>query len=83
MKLYPIYQMIGLDFIFYYGIEVLFLSQVKGISDANIVLASSIYSIFHIITQLPIMVIVNKIGKRKSILLREYIKNYKCSAGYV
>lgn len=83
MKLYPIYQMIGLDFIFYYGIEVLFLSQVKGISDSNIVLASSIYAIFHIITQMPIMIIVNKIGKRKSILLRQYIKNNKCCNRYV
>lgn len=70
MKLYPIYQMLGTDFIFYYGIEVLFLSQVKGISDSNIVLSNSIYAIFRIIMQIPIMVIVNKIGKRKSILLR-------------
>lgn len=70
MKLYTIYQMIGLDFIFYYGIEVLFLSQVKGISDANIVLSGAIYAIFQMILQLPIMVVVNKIGKRKSILLR-------------
>ncbi len=67
MKLYPIYQMLGLDFIFYYGIEVLFLSQVKGISDSNIVLANSIYAIFRIIIQMPIMVVVNKIGKGKSI----------------
>lgn len=51
MKLFTVYQMIGLDFIFYYGIEVLFLSQVKGISDANIVLSSSIYAIFNIMMQ--------------------------------
>lgn len=77
MKLYTIYQMIGLDFIFYYGIEVLFLSQVKGISDANIVLSTSIYAMFHILLQMPMMVIVNKIGKQKSILLRKSIKNSK------
>lgn len=77
MKLYTIYQMIGLDFIFYYGIEVLFLSQAKGISDANIVLSSSIYAMSHIILQMPTMVIVNKIGKQKSILLRKSIKNSK------
>lgn len=29
MKLYPIYKMIGLDWIFYYGIEVLFLTRSK------------------------------------------------------
>lgn len=77
MKLYTIYQMIGLDFIFYYGIEVLFLSQAKGISDANIVLSSSIYAMFHILLQMPMMIIVNKIGKRKSILLRKCIENSK------
>ncbi len=82
MKLYTIYQMIGLDFIFYYGIEVLFLSQAKGISDANIVLSSSIYAMFHILLQMPMMVIVNKIGKRKSILLRKCIKNSKYSVSH-
>lgn len=29
MKLYPIYKMIGLDWIFYYGVRVLFLSRSK------------------------------------------------------
>lgn len=82
MKLYTIYQMIGLDFIFYYGIEVLFLSQAKGISDANIVLSSSIYAMFHILLQMPMMVIVNKIGKRKSILLRKCIENSKYSVSH-
>lgn len=74
MKLFTVYQMIGLDFIFYYGIEVLFLSQVKGISDANIVLSSSIYAIFNIMMQMPAMVIVNKIGKRNSILLGNILR---------
>lgn len=30
MKLYPIYKMIGLDWIFYYGIQILFLTRSKG-----------------------------------------------------
>ena len=29
MKLYPIYKMIGLDWIFYYGVKVLFLTRSK------------------------------------------------------
>lgn len=74
MKLFPIYEAIGLDYIFYYGIEVLFLSQVKGISDANIVLLSSLYAIFMIIFQIPICGILNKIGKRKSILYGNILK---------
>lgn len=74
MKLHPIYQMLGLDYIFYYGISVLFLSQVKGISDSNIVLANSIYAIFSIIMQIPMVVVVNKLGKRKSIILANILR---------
>lgn len=29
MKLYPIYKMVGLDWIFYYGVKVLFLTRSK------------------------------------------------------
>lgn len=68
MKLFPIYEAIGLDYIFFYGIEVLFLSQVKGISDSNIVLASSLFSIFTMFVQIPICGLVNKIGKRKCLM---------------
>ena len=53
------------------------LSQVKGTSDVNIVLSSSIYAMSHIVLQMPTMVIVNKIGKQKSILLRKSSKNSK------
>lgn len=69
MKLFPIYQMIGLDFIFYYAIQVLFLTQVKGISDANIVLASSIYAFSSIIVQVPISLFVDKVGKRNALVI--------------
>lgn len=69
MKLFPIYQMIGLDFIFYYAIQVLFLTQVKGISDANIVLASSIYAFSSIIVQVPIALFVDEVGKRNALVI--------------
>ncbi len=68
MKLYPIYEMIGLDFMFYYGIRVLFLSQIKGITDADIVFASSIYAFFMIIFQVPIAIFVDKVGKRRALV---------------
>lgn len=74
MRLFPIYEAIGLDFIFYYGIKVLFLSQVKGISDSNIVLSSSLYAIFAIIAQIPICGIVSKIGKRRSMIYGNMLK---------
>lgn len=75
MKLFPIYESIGLDYIFYYGIEVLFLSQVKGISDSNIVLLSSIFSILAILVQIPMSVVENKIGKRKSLLIGNLLRS--------
>lgn len=68
MKLYPIYEMIGLDLLFYYSIKVLFLTQVKGISDANVVLLSSFYACFSIFLQIPCLIICDKIGKQKTIL---------------
>ena len=37
MKLYPIYEMFGLDFMFYYVIELLFFMQVKGLTAADVV----------------------------------------------
>lgn len=72
-NLYPIYSSVGLDYMFYYGIKVLFLSQVKGITDAQIVLATSFYSLFAIITQIPITILIHKIGKRRGLILGNLI----------
>ena len=59
-NLYPIYSSIGLDYMFYYGIKVLFLSQVKGITDAQIVLSTSFFSLFAIITQIPLTILISR-----------------------
>ena len=75
-NLYPIYSSIGLDYMFYYGIKVLFLSQVKGITDAQIVLATSFYSLFAIVTQVPITILIHKIGKRKGLILGNLINAF-------
>ena len=72
-KLYPIYSSIGLDYMFYYGIKVLFLSEVKNITDAQIVLATSLFALFSIITQIPVTILIDKIGKRKSLILGNLI----------
>lgn len=68
-RLYPIYSSLGLDYMFYYGIKVLFLSQIKGITNAEIVLATSFYALFAILTQIPVTIIIDKIGKRKGLIL--------------
>ncbi|MFR0822315.1 MAG: MFS transporter [Clostridia bacterium] len=69
MKLYPIYKMVSLDWLFFYGIEVLFLMQVKHFTASDIVLASSIYAFFCIIVQIPVTVIIGRIGKRRGMIL--------------
>ena len=69
MKIYPIYTMIGLDLLFFYGIKVLFLSQVKHIDLSYIVLTESFYAFFFILLQVPINVIMEKIGTKSSIVL--------------
>lgn len=69
MKLYPIYEMFGLDFMFYYVIELLFFTQVKGLTTANVVLLESFFAAFSIIMQFIVVIVVSKIGKKKSIIL--------------
>ncbi len=69
MKIYPIYTMIGLDLMFFYGIKILFLSQIKNIDISFIILSESFYAFFYIILQVPINVIIGKIGKKSSIVV--------------
>ncbi len=69
IRLYSIYRAISLDLIFYYAIEVLFLTQVKHISIADIVLGQSFYAIFMIILQIPASIVVDRIGTKKATIL--------------
>lgn len=69
MKLYPIYEMFGLDFMFYYVIELLFFMQVKGLTAADVVLLESFFAAFSIFMQLIVVTLPNKIGKKNSIVL--------------
>lgn len=73
MKLYPIYKMIGLDWIFYYGIKVLFLTQVKNISSADIVLSGSFYAFCYILFQVFNTILIGKIGKRNGVVLGQFL----------
>ena len=73
IKLYPIYKMIGLDWIFYYGIKVLFLTQVKHISPADIVLSGSFYAFCYIIFQVFNTVLIGKIGKKNGVVLGQLL----------
>lgn len=69
MKLYPIYKMISTDVLFYNAVKVLFLTQVKLISNANVVFLESLYAFFKMIFTIPMTTIAAKLGKRRSIVL--------------
>lgn len=69
MKLYPVYKMISTDVLFYNAVKVLFLTQVKLISNANVVLLESLYAFFKMVFTIPMTTIASKLGKRKGIVL--------------
>lgn len=84
MKLYPIYRMIGSDIIFLYAIKMLFLTQVKEIKPQDVVMSVSIYAFFMIILQVPITVLIEKVGYKKSAFMSNvfnviYITLLMCS----
>lgn len=69
MKLYPIYKMLSTDVLFFLAVKVLFFTQVKHISNANVVLLETFYASFKMLMQIPMAVIVAKLGNRKSIII--------------
>lgn len=69
MRIFPTYKMLAWDYLFFYSIDFLFFTQVKGISPANVVLKSTFYSIFAMITQIPANMIVEFLGRKNSLIL--------------
>lgn len=68
-RLYPIYKMFSWDLIFYYAISFIFLVQTKKLSIAEIMFSDAMYSIFRIALQIPALTMIDKLGKRKSIII--------------
>ncbi len=69
MRLYPFYKMIAADVLFFNAIKVLFYTQIKGISNANVVFIETMYAFFKLVLQVPMAVVVSKLGIRKSIII--------------
>ena len=68
MKIFPTYKKLAWDYLFFYTINFLFLTQVKGINPADVVLIEAFYSLFGIIMQIPAVFIVEFLGRRNSII---------------
>ena len=58
MKLFPSYKKLAWDYIFFYTINFLFLTQIKGINPADVVLIDSFYYLFSFIAQIPATFII-------------------------
>lgn len=69
MKLYPFYRAFASDIIFLYAIKLLFLTQVRGVTAADVIFSVSMYAMFMIFLQIPAMVVIQKIGYRRSAFL--------------
>lgn len=54
---------------FFYTIDFLFLTQIKGINAADVVLKGTFYSLFMMILQIPSNIIVEFIGRKNSVIL--------------
>lgn len=73
MRLFPITKTLGWDYIFFYTTNFLFLTQVKHISAADVVLIDSFYALFGIIMQIPATFIIEYLGRKKSIVLGNFL----------
>lgn len=69
MKLYSVHRMLTADLLFYYAVEYIFLTQVKGLTAGEIVLANAFWGAFQFILQIPTTVLIEKLGDRKSIII--------------
>ena len=64
--------MLSWDLLFYYAIIFLFFTQTKGISAADVLLAESFYPIFKMIFLVPATILINSLGKRKSLIIGNF-----------
>ena len=68
MRIFPIYKRIAWDYLFFYTIDFLFLTQAKGISASNVVLKSTFFAFFITILQIPSNVIIEFLGRKNSLV---------------
>lgn len=69
LKLYPKYRQLSMDFLFFYTINILFLTQIKKIDMSAVVLVDTFYALFVVFLQVPASYLVGKIGIKKGMIL--------------
>lgn len=73
IELYKIYRVLSYDLLFYYAIIYLFLTIEKGLTAAQVLQFDAFYILFKFIVQIPITMLIQRIGKRNSIILASFI----------
>ena len=68
-RLFPIYRMISADLLFFYAVSFLFLTQIKGFSASQVLYLESIYTLLKIAVQVPCLILIEKFGKCKSLII--------------
>ncbi len=68
-KLFPIYKMFSWDLLFFYSIEFLFYTIAKKLTASEILMINGALLFFKIFMQIPAIIIADRIGKKKSIVL--------------
>lgn len=73
IKIFPFYRMISWDLLFYYPIIFLFLTQVKGLTAAEVLFADAFYTLSNTFWQIPITRLVDRLGKRNCLLIGNFL----------
>lgn len=73
MKLYTLYVIFGSDLLFYYGVKILFFSQVKHLSDADIVFLSTVFALASLVSLVFANFINNKTSNRRTLIIGDVI----------
>lgn len=68
-KVFPFYKMFSWDLLFFYSINFLFLTQVKGFSASDVLVLDAFYTFAKFVSQIPCVNIVELIGRRKGLIL--------------
>lgn len=73
IKIYKIYRIFSWDLLFYYAIFYLFVTIEKGYSAAQVLQIDGFYILFKFMTQIPCTLFIQKFGKRKSLIIANFI----------
>ena len=69
VRIFPIYKTVSWDLLFYFPIIFLFLTQVKGLTPAEVLFADAFYTLANTFWQLPITSLVDRIGKKNCLII--------------